>query len=53
VTVSSLSVTDSRRRPVCTVVPNAYPATKVAATRDPSDGGMVEYVQVQWNSLPR
>lgn len=52
-TVSSLSVTDSRRRHICTIVPNAFPASKLSATRDPGDGGMIEYVQVRWIPQPR
>ncbi|KAG0650656.1 csx2 [Hyphodiscus hymeniophilus] len=45
-TISSLSVTDSsRRRTVLKVVPNAFPATKLSATRDYSDISVVEYIQ--------
>jgi Arf-GAP/SH3 domain/ANK repeat/PH domain-containing protein len=46
VTISSLSVTNSRRRTVLNVVPNAFPATRVSATRDMGDASVVEYVQV-------
>jgi Arf-GAP with SH3 domain, ANK repeat and PH domain-containing protein len=46
VTISSLSVTNSRRRTVLNVVPNAFPATRVSATRDLGDNSVVEYVQV-------
>ncbi|KAH8676863.1 centaurin beta [Tricladium varicosporioides] len=44
-TISSLTVTNSRRRLVLNVVPNAFPATKVSATRDLGDNSVVEYVQ--------
>jgi hypothetical protein len=46
VTISSLSVTNSRRRTVLNVVPNAFPATRISATRDLGDNSVVEYVQV-------
>lgn len=47
VTISSLSVTNSRRRTVLNVVPNAFPATRVSATRDVGDASVVEFVQVR------
>lgn len=47
VSISSLSVTNSRRRTVLNVVPNAFPATRVAANRDLGDNSVVEYVQVR------
>lgn len=53
VTISSLSVTNSRRRTVLNVVPNAFPATKVSASRDLGDNSVVEYVQVRRGSLPK
>jgi Arf-GAP/SH3 domain/ANK repeat/PH domain-containing protein len=46
VTISSLSVINSRRRTVLNVVPNAFPATRVSATRDLGDNSVVEFVQV-------
>jgi len=46
VTISSLSVTNSRRRTVLNVIPNAFPATRVSATRDLGDNTVVEFVQV-------
>ncbi|KAE8452112.1 hypothetical protein EG329_001579 [Mollisiaceae sp. DMI_Dod_QoI] len=45
ITISSLSVTNSRRRTVLNVVPNSFPATRVSATRDLGDNSVVEYVQ--------
>ncbi|KAF4630661.1 hypothetical protein G7Y89_g7474 [Cudoniella acicularis] len=44
-TISSLTVTNSRRRTVLNVVPNAFPATRISATRDLGDNSVVEYVQ--------
>ncbi|TVY33023.1 Protein csx2 [Lachnellula subtilissima] len=44
-TISSLTVTNARRRTVLNVIPNAFPATRVSATRDLGDNSMVEYVQ--------
>jgi hypothetical protein len=46
VSISSLIVTNSRKRILLNVVPNAFPATKVAATRDVGDNNVIEYVQV-------
>lgn len=46
VTISSLTVTDSRRRTVLHVVPNAFPAARVSVTRDLGDNSPIEYVQV-------
>ncbi|TVY90688.1 Protein csx2 [Lachnellula willkommii] len=44
-TISSLTVTNARRRTVLNVIPNAFPATRVSATRDLGDNSIVEYVQ--------
>ncbi|TAQ88993.1 hypothetical protein B7494_g2659 [Chlorociboria aeruginascens] len=44
-TISSLSVTNSRRQTILNVVPNAFPATRVSAIRDLGDNSIVEYVQ--------
>lgn len=46
VTISSLTVTNSRRRTVLNVIPNAFPATRISATRDLGDSSVIEYVQV-------
>lgn len=51
VSIASLTVTNSKRRVVAHVVPNAYPATKVSASHDASDQSIVEYVQVRNNPL--
>jgi Arf-GAP/SH3 domain/ANK repeat/PH domain-containing protein len=46
VTISSLSITNSRKKTVLNIVPNGFPATKVSALRDLGDSAVVEYVQV-------
>lgn len=43
--LSSLTVTNSRRRVLVSVLPNAFPATKVTASRDLGDQSIIEYVQ--------
>ncbi|KAK8020687.1 hypothetical protein PG990_005825 [Apiospora arundinis] len=43
--VSSLVISNPRRRSAVTVVPNAYPATRATATRTAGDGSHVEFVQ--------
>jgi hypothetical protein len=47
VAFSGLTVTNSRHRIVLNVAPNAFPATKVIASRDLGDNSVVEYVQVE------
>ncbi|CAD6447896.1 47dccf4c-2db9-4a7e-9819-066e9dead1ea [Sclerotinia trifoliorum] len=44
-TVSSLSITNQRRRTLLNIVPNGFPATRVSAIRDLGDNSVVEYVQ--------
>ncbi|KAL3417273.1 PH domain-containing protein [Phlyctema vagabunda] len=44
-TISSLTVTNARRRTLLNVIPNAFPATRVSATRDVGDNAVVEYIQ--------
>lgn len=46
VTISSVSVTNSRRRTLLNVTPNSFPATRVSAGRDLGDNNIVEFVQV-------
>lgn len=46
VTISALSVSNSRRRTILSVAPNAFPATRIFASRDLGDNAIVEYVQV-------
>ncbi|KAM3065933.1 hypothetical protein ACMFMG_009842 [Clarireedia jacksonii] len=44
-TISSLSITNSRKKTILNIVPNGFPATKVSAIRDLGDSAVVEYVQ--------
>ncbi|KAG4031478.1 hypothetical protein MFRU_009g02500 [Monilinia fructicola] len=44
-TISSLSITNQRRKTLLNVVPNGFPATRVSAIRDLGDSSVVEYVQ--------
>ncbi|QSZ28705.1 hypothetical protein DSL72_003205 [Monilinia vaccinii-corymbosi] len=44
-TISSLSITNQRRKTFLNVVPNGFPATRVSAIRDLGDSSVVEYVQ--------
>ena len=46
-TISSLNITNSRRKVLLNIVPNAFPATKVTARRDIGDDSVVEYIQVR------
>ncbi|KAI4601427.1 hypothetical protein KJ359_011556 [Pestalotiopsis sp. 9143b] len=43
--ISSLVISNPRKRSAITVVPNAFPATKVTAARTPGDAGPVEFIQ--------
>lgn len=48
VLISSLVISNPRKRSAITVVPNAFPATKVTAARTtPGDAGPVEFIQVR------
>ncbi|SZF00194.1 unnamed protein product [Blumeria hordei] len=44
-TISSLVVTNSHRRTILHLVPNAFPATKLYGSRDFLDASLIEYVQ--------
>ncbi|KAK7923943.1 hypothetical protein PG985_005997 [Apiospora marii] len=43
--ISSLVISNPRKRSAVTVVPNAFPATRATATRAPGDTSSVEFVQ--------
>ncbi|KAH9902183.1 centaurin beta [Xylariomycetidae sp. FL2044] len=43
--ISSLAIASPRKRTSISIVPNAYPATRVTATRVLGDGGPVEFIQ--------
>ncbi|KAI9821578.1 MAG: hypothetical protein M1832_003252 [Thelocarpon impressellum] len=44
--IAALTITNPRRRVLFNIAPNAFPATKVVATRDASDDSIVNFVQV-------
>ena len=46
VSIKSLSITNSRRRTVLNLAPNAYPAARIIAKRDIGDETPVEFIQV-------
>lgn len=46
VSISSLTITNSRGKVLLNVVPNVYPATRIIARKDYGDESLVEYVQV-------
>ncbi|TEA15099.1 Protein csx2 [Colletotrichum sidae] len=43
--ISSLVISNPRRRSAINIVPNAFPATRVSASRPLGDGSPIEYVQ--------
>lgn len=45
VTISSLVINSPRKRSSVNIVPNAFPATRVSASRSPGDNYPLEYVQ--------
>ncbi|KAI1845714.1 hypothetical protein JX265_008697 [Neoarthrinium moseri] len=49
--ISSLVISNPRRRSAVTVVPNAFPATRVTATRVSGDQSPVEFIQDPDSSL--
>jgi Arf-GAP/SH3 domain/ANK repeat/PH domain-containing protein len=44
-TISSLSITNPKKRSTITITPNAFPATRVSASRPLGDNGPIEFVQ--------
>ncbi|KAH8603119.1 centaurin beta [Bisporella sp. PMI_857] len=44
-TISSLTVTNAKRKTILQCTPNAFPATRISASRDIGDNSVVEYVQ--------
>jgi len=46
VTITSLTITNSRRKVLLNIAPNAFPATRFTAKRDIGDDRVVDYVQV-------
>ncbi|KAL8706140.1 MAG: hypothetical protein Q9201_000775 [Fulgogasparrea decipioides] len=43
--IASLIVTNSRQKVILSITPNAFPASRITAKRDPSDEGLIEYIQ--------
>ncbi|KAL8908745.1 MAG: hypothetical protein Q9207_000602 [Kuettlingeria erythrocarpa] len=43
--ISSLVITNSRRKVLLSIAPNGFPASRVTARRDPQDEGLIEYIQ--------
>ncbi|KAI1457384.1 centaurin beta [Annulohypoxylon moriforme] len=51
--IASLVITCPRKRISTTIVPNAFPATRVTATRSPGDSGLVEFIQdIEPSTIP-
>jgi len=46
VSIASLTVTNSHRRILLNVVPNAYPSSRILTRKEPGDGTLVTYIQV-------
>ena len=46
VSITSLTVTNSRRRIILNVAPNGYPASRIVAKRDIGDESPIEFIQV-------
>ncbi|KAL4891399.1 ArfGap-domain-containing protein [Aspergillus ambiguus] len=44
-TVASVTITNSKNRVLLNLVPNAFPATRYTAKRDPGDDAPIEYIQ--------
>jgi len=51
VSITSLTITNSRGKTLLNVVPNVHPATRVIARKDFSDESLVEYIQVSDNTI--
>ena len=47
VSIKSLTVTNAKGRTLLTLIPDAFPATRVLARRPVGDDSPVEYIQVQ------
>ncbi|KAF3176519.1 hypothetical protein TWF788_008005 [Orbilia oligospora] len=44
-TITSLVVTNSRKKPIVSITPNAFPSTRAVAKKEIGDDALVEYVQ--------
>lgn len=47
VTVSNVSITNSKNRVLLNLSPNSFPATRYSARRDLGDDSPIEYIQVR------
>jgi Arf-GAP/SH3 domain/ANK repeat/PH domain-containing protein len=52
VSIASLTVTNSHRRVLLNVVPNAYPASRILTRKEPGDESLVTYIQVSQSWHP-
>ncbi|KAL8719933.1 MAG: hypothetical protein Q9225_003136 [Loekoesia sp. 1 TL-2023] len=43
--IASLVITNSRRKVLLTITPNAFPASRIVAKREPPDENPIEYIQ--------
>lgn len=43
--IASLTVTNSRRKVLLNIVPNAYPASRILARKEPGDESLIPYIQ--------
>ncbi|KAK6343925.1 hypothetical protein TWF696_007578 [Orbilia brochopaga] len=44
-TVSSLTISNAKKKPILSISPNAFPSTRAIAKRETGDDALVEYVQ--------
>lgn len=44
--IASLTVTNTRRKVLLNVVPNAFPASRILARKEPGDESLIAYIQV-------
>jgi len=52
VSISSVVISNPRRRTSINIVPNAFPATRVSASRSLGDNSPIEFVQVRLSAAP-
>lgn len=46
VSVTSVKITNSRNRVLCTIVPHGFPVTRYIVKKEADDESVVEYIQV-------
>lgn len=51
VTVSNVSITNSKNRVLLNLYPNSFPATRYSARRDLGDDSPIEYIQVRKRAM--